>query len=136
MATQPRQSPTGPPPTREELLQTLRLLCNASGERRAFERGPVALPLEGWLQLQGDREGEGSSDGLPPIPVDLVDLSSGGVQVRLGARHSVRAGQRGRLITQAHGGGCGYRSVRCCWQRPHPQHPQLQCLGLAFDGPS
>lgn len=138
MATQPRQAPSGPPPTPEELLQTLRLLCNGSGERRASERWPVELPLEGWLQLEGNHNGAGSSQGgdLPPIPVDLVDISSGGVQVWLGAQHAVPVGQRGVLITQAHGGGCGYRQVRCCWQRPHPQHPQLQCLGLAFDGPN
>jgi hypothetical protein len=110
-----------------ELLK-LRVLSSSSGNRRASERWPVELPLEGWLQLEGQPE--------PPIPVELVDLSSGGVSVVLAAEHGVRPGERGVLITQAHGCGCGQREVRCCWQRTHPKHPHLQRLGLSFETPS
>jgi hypothetical protein len=131
MATQPGPEAQGGPATAElpaalelELLK-LRALSGTNTNRRASDRWPVELPLEGWLQLAGEPE--------PPIPVNLVDLSSGGVSVELTADHTVRPGQQGVLITQAHGCGCGQRQVRCCWQRPHPQHQHLQHLGLSFE---
>ncbi|MEB3351527.1 MAG: PilZ domain-containing protein [Cyanobacteriota bacterium] len=117
-------SQTGlPTPNQLELeLAKLRLICDGIGNRRASERWPIELPLEGWLDLE-----EGPSE---PIPVELVDLSSGGVAVALGAEPALQPGQRGRLITQAHGGGCGSRAVRCCWQR---SQLWLQVVGLAFE---
>jgi len=130
MATQPGPAAQGAQAAQVIELLKLRLLCTGRAERRASERWPVELPLEGWLQLEGEAT-PGEPD--PAIPVDLVDLSSGGVQVVLAADQPVRPGQQGVLITQAHGGGCGRRPVRCCWQKPHPQQGQLQCLGLAFE---
>lgn len=132
MATQPRQAPWARPLlSSEELLEQLRELCNSPGERRASERWPVELPLDAWLQLDGGC--------APPIPVDLLDLSSGGVQVVLASHHMVRPGRGGVLISQTHGGrdggSCGSRRVQCRWQRPHPQQPDRQCLGLAFAAP-
>jgi hypothetical protein len=136
MATQPQQAPSGSPPlSRQALLEQLRELCNGPSERRAFERWPVDLCLEAWLQLDGKCE--------PPIPVELLDLSSGGAQVALAGHHRVWPGQGGLLISQTHGegcgsgfgGDCGSRRVQCRWQRPHPQQPLRQCLGLAFTAP-
>jgi hypothetical protein len=132
MATQPQQAPSGSPPlSRQALLEQLRELRNGPGERRSFERWPVDLRLEAWLQL--DRECE------PPIPVELLDLSSGGAQVALAGDHRMGPGQGGLLISQTHGescgGDCGSRRVQCRWQRPHPQQPLRQCLGLAFTAP-
>ncbi len=128
MATQPpltaAQLTAATPLTREELLTQLLLLCNGPGERRDFERWPVDLQLEAWLQLDGDP--------APPIPVDLLDLSSGGVQVVLAGPPTVWPGRGGVLITETRGGGCGSRRVECRWQRPHPELPLRQCLGLAF----
>jgi len=115
------------PLTREELLAQLLLLCNGPGERRAFERWPVDLQLEAWLQLDGETD--------PPIPVDLLDLSSGGVQVLLAGHPTVWPGRGGVLITETRGGSCGSRRVACRWQRPHPELPLRQCLGLAFAAP-
>jgi hypothetical protein len=103
-------------------LAKLRLICTGLGNRRASERWPIELPLEGWLDVD-----DGSAD---PIPVELVDLSSGGVAVVLAAEPALQPGQRGLLITQAHGGGCGSRAVRCCWQR---SQLWLQVAGLAFE---
>ncbi|MEB3185640.1 MAG: PilZ domain-containing protein [Cyanobacteriota bacterium] len=112
-----------PTPNQLELeLAKLRLICQGIGNRRASERWPIDLPLEGWLAVDA-----GPSE---PIPVELVDLSSGGVAVLLGAEPALQPGQRGRLITQAHGGGCGSRAVRCCWQR---SQLWLQVAGLAFE---
>ena len=123
--------PATPLPANLAELRKLRELSQlreqGNGERRGSGRWPVELPLEGWLQLNGQAD--------PPIPVDLLDLSSGGVKVVLGAEHAVPVGAWGELITQAHGGGCGSRSVRCCWQAPHQHDPGLQCLGLAFETP-
>lgn len=132
MATQPRQGPWAwPLLSSEELLDQLRELCNSPGERRASERWPVELRLNAWLQLDGECE--------PPIPVDLLDLSSGGVQVVLPSHYMVWPGRGGLLISQTHdnsdGGSCGSRRVQCRWQRPHPQQPDRQCLGLAFAAP-
>ena len=115
------------PLTREELLAQLLLLCNGPGERRAFERWPVDLQLEAWLQLDGEPD--------PPIPVDLLDLSSGGLQVVLAGQPTVWPGRGGVLITETRGGGGGSRRVACRWQRPHPKLPLRQCLGLAFAAP-
>lgn len=132
MATQPapgrdQRIDLSSDPSREALLEELRVLCHGPQERRASQRWPVELPLEGWLQLDGEPE--------PPIPVDLLDLSGSGVQVVLDSHAAVWPGRGGVLITQAHGGGCGRRRVQCHWQRPHPQQPLRQCLGLAFATP-
>lgn len=114
---------SGPSPELEQEFSKLRQLSNGDREQRASQRWPVELPLDGWLDLQDGRD--------EPIPVLLMDLSSGGVAVVLNDGPQLQPGQRGRLITQAHGGGCGTRPVRCCWLR---QQDRLLMVGLAFEG--
>lgn len=124
MAIQP--TPSGPagsaPSALEQELAKLRQLSHDDHNRRDSQRWPVELPLDGWLELD--------DDASAPIPVVLMDLSSGGVAVVLRSGSPVRTGQRGRLITQAHGGGCGARPVRCCWLR---LQDDLLTVGLAFE---
>jgi hypothetical protein len=110
------------PPLLEQELEKLRQMLRDPAERRAAERWPVDWPLEGWLQLE---EGDGAL-----IPVKLANLSCSGTAVVLEGDHGLRTGQRGRLITQAHGAGCGERAVRCCWLR---SEEGLQTAGLIFE---
>lgn len=117
MVLNPSLLPPWPEPPRGKGLPLL--------ERRRAERWPVAWPLEGWLELIGAQEG--------PIPVILTDFSAAGIGVLLRSRHRITPGERGDLISQAHGAGCSQRLVRCCWQRLDPRHPQLQRLGLSLD---
>jgi hypothetical protein len=86
---------------------------------------PVDMPMDGWLQLQGEQE--------ITLSVNLIDFSARGVGVLLRAPHPVPRGCCGVLITQAHGAGCSYRQVRCCQQRPYGQQQQLQYVELVFD---
>lgn len=94
-------------------------------ERRRAGRWPFEWAMEGWLRLDGD-PGE-------LIPVILVDFSTDGVGVVLFAHHDLHPGQRGELITQAHGAGCNYQPVSCSWQQTDPRRWQLQRAGLRFD---
>lgn len=103
-------------------LDKLRQILSDPRERRDAERWPVDWPLEGWLQID--------EEGGAPIPVDLVNLSCSGAAVVLAEHHELRPGQRGRLITQAHGAGCGERAVRCCWLR---RDDRQQTVGLTFE---
>jgi hypothetical protein len=85
----------------------------------------MAIPQEGWLALDAVRQ--------EAIQVDLVSSNSRGVGVVMAASYPAQPGMHGMLITPMHGGGCNHRPVFCCWQRPHPQDRQLQCVGLRFD---
>jgi hypothetical protein len=107
----------------EREFDKLRQIISDPGERRDAERWPVDWPLEGWLQID--------EESGPPIPVDLVNLSCSGAAVVLEGHHQLRPGQRGRLITQAHGAGCGERTVRCCWLRRDDD--RRQTVGLTFE---
>jgi len=86
---------------------------------------PVTMPMDGWLQLNGEP--------AATLSVDLIDFSARGVGVLLRAPHPVPRGCCGVLITQAHGAGCSYRQVRCCLQRPYGQQQQLQYVELVFE---
>jgi hypothetical protein len=119
---EPDPDPTTTPSLLEREFDKLRQITSNPGERRDAKRWPVDWPLEGWLQID--------DGGGPPIPVDLVNLSCSGAAVVLAGHHELRPGQRGRLITQAHGAGCGERAVRCCWLR---RDDRGQTVGLTFE---
>jgi hypothetical protein len=106
-------------------LHRLPSICCSSGACREVEYWPMAAPQEGWLQLE--------DSGDAATAVDLFAFSSRGVGVILSADISLRQGERGLLLLQAHGAGVSNRPVRCCWSRAHPQDPALQCAGLRFD---
>lgn len=106
-------------------LDELAHRCCSTGACRSEPYWPVDYPQEGLLQL----DGETGSD----IPVDLFAFSSRGVSVVMGAEHLIRQGAQGVLITQAHGAGCSYHRVACCWHRRDPEHHHRQFVGLRFE---
>lgn len=103
-------------------------VCCSTGACRSVPYWPVEAAQDGWLQLDHQQGSE--------VPVDLIAFSSRGVSVTMDATQSIRQGSGGILITQAHGAGCRYQRVVCCWHRLHPHDPQRQCVGLRFDHPA
>ena len=96
--------------------------CCSSGTCQSVQYWPVDYPQDGLLQLEGT--------GIEAIPVDLFAFSSRGVSVAMSCLHQIHQGDHGMLITQAHGAGCRYQRVICCWQRLHPQDALQQFAGL------
>lgn len=96
--------------------------CCSSGACHSAQYWPVDYPQDGLLQFEGT--------GIEAIPVDLFAFSSRGVSVALSSQHQINQGDHAILITQAHGAGCSYQSVICCWHRLHPNDPRQQCAGL------
>jgi hypothetical protein len=111
------------PPLGPVALHRLPNVYCTSGECRSLPYWPVDYPQEGLLQL--DQTGE-------VAPVKLFTFSSRGIGVVSRADVPIKPGTSAMLITQAHGAGCHYRKVECCWHRPHPQDEHLQCIGLRF----
>ena len=99
--------------------------CCSTGACRTEPYWPVEYPQDGLLQI----DGETGTD----IPVNLIAFSGRGVSVVMGAEHPIRQGVQGVLITQAHGAGCSYHRVACCWHRRDPQHHHRQFVGLRFE---
>lgn len=89
---------------------------------REGQRWPVEQPMEGWLQWEGRV--------LPVIPVDIANFNAGGVAIWVDPKFDLCPGGHGLLITQAHGRGCGYRSVKGCWQ---VKGANRSLVGLAFE---
>jgi hypothetical protein len=106
-------------------LHELAHACCSTGACRSVPYWPVDYPQEGLLQLDGAADTD--------IPVELIGFSSRGVSVMMGSGQAIRQGAQGVLITQAHGAGCSYHRVACCWHRRDPQHHQRQCVGLRFE---
>jgi hypothetical protein len=106
-------------------LETLLLTYGEITDRRKGLRWRYDWHQEGWLQVHDTPEST--------IPVILVDFSAGGVGVVLHGSHNVHPGQSGQLMTQAHGGGCSVRPVRCRSIRTHPLEERLRYLGLSFE---
>ena len=104
-------------------LHALPNLCCTSGACRTVRYWSVDYPQEGLLRLD---------DAVVAIPVQLFAFSTRGVGVVTRADVTIEHGAQAMLITHAHGAGCNYRSVQCCWHRPHPQDEHLQCIGLRF----
>lgn len=104
-------------------LHHLPNICCTRGDCRSVPYWPVDYPQEGLLQL--DQTGE-------VAPVRLFTFSSRGIGVVTRADVPIEPGTPAMLITQAHGAGCSYRKVQCCWHRPHPADVLLQCIGLRF----
>ena len=117
-----RLTPPAHPP---ELLALHRLpsISCTSGDCRTIPYWPVDYPQEGLLQL--DHAGDAA-------PVKLFAFSSRGIGVVSRADVPIEPGTDALLITQAHGAGCQYRKVQCCWLHSHPQDALLQCIGLRF----
>jgi|LakMenE18May11ns_1017448.scaffolds.fasta_scaffold9940423_5 hypothetical protein len=86
--------------------------CCLSGVCHSAKYWPVDYLQDGLLQLE--------DMGIEVIPVDLFAFSSQGVSVSLSSLHQIEKGDHGILITQAHGAGCSYRSVICCWHGSIP----------------
>lgn len=107
---------------KEAQLTALRALAaELSGERRRFQREPLAPRLMAQLQLEDSHPG--------PIPLVLLDLGCGGARAVARAGIRLPIGSVGRLLT---GGACGRegeRQVRVLWT--HPQAGAL-VLGLSF----
>ena len=89
---------------------------------REGQRWPVEHPMEGWLDWHGRF--------LPAVPVEIANFGAGGVAVLVRQQLELSPGGHGVLITQAHGRGCGYQSVKCCWQRSGANR---SLVGLAFE---
>jgi hypothetical protein len=89
---------------------------------REGQRWPMEHPMEGWLDWEGRF--------LPAVPVDIANFGAGGVAVWVRQQLDLSPGGHGVLITQAHGRGCGYQSVRCCWQL---RGANSSMVGLAFE---
>jgi hypothetical protein len=106
-------------------LHELAHACCSTGACRSVPYWPVDYFQEGLLQL----DGAAGTD----IPVELIGFSSRGVSVVMAAGQPIRQGAQGVLITQAHGAGCSYNRVVCCWHHRDPQHHQRQCVGLRFE---
>jgi hypothetical protein len=106
-------------------LHELPSVCCSSGGCRAMPSWPMNTAQEGWLELDGVQQ--------EAAQVALVSFNGRGFGVVLRAGYPVHQGMHGMLTTPMHGGGCNHRPVFCCWQRPHPQDRQLQCVGLRFD---
>lgn len=106
-------------------LHELAHVCCSTGACRSVPYWPVDYLQEGLLQLDGAPDTD--------IPVELIGFSSRGVSVTMSAGQPIRQGAQGVLITQAHGAGCSYHRVACCWHRPDPQRHHLQCVGLRFE---
>jgi hypothetical protein len=105
-------------------LKDLPNQCCSTGDCRSQEYWSVDCAQDALLKMEQDDE---------PRPVQLFTFSSRGVGIITGADLRIEQGAEAELITQAHGAGCSYRKVRCCWHRPHPQNKDLQCIGLRFD---
>jgi hypothetical protein len=108
-----------------ELNPSSRQACSGFAGGLDAPHWPVTMPMDGWLQLNGEQ--------AATLSVHLIDFSARGVGVLLRAPHPVPRGCSGVLITQAHGAGCSYRQVRCCLQRPYGQQQQLQYVELVFE---
>lgn len=123
-----RHPSTRPRPKRKAAgahkLQDLPNRCCTTGICRSIQYWPVDYAQEGLLRLEGAAEA---------VPVQLFAFSSRGVGVVSRADCPIQLGAEATLITQAHGAGCSYRKVRCCWSRPHPQDEQQLCIGLRFE---
>ena len=109
-------------PSSQAQLTALRVLAaELSGERRLFHRELLEPRLMAQLQLEGPCPG--------PIPVVLIDVSSGGVKAAARSGLALRIGSVGRLVTGGADGCEGERQVRVAWSRPEGG---AQLLGLAF----
>lgn len=106
-------------------LHELAHSCCSNGACRSVPYWPVDYPQDGLLQLSG----EAATD----IHVDLIGFSRMGVSVMMAAEHPIHQGEKGLLITQAHGGGCSYHPVTCCWHRLDPGDHHRQCAGLRYE---
>ncbi len=104
-------------------LKDLPNFCCSTGECRSVEYWSVDYEQEGLLKI---------GDDIEPTPVQLFTFSSHGLGVVAHADFPIQEGSEALLITQAHGAGCSYRRVRCCWHHPHPHDAELQCIGLRF----
>ena len=100
-------------------------VCCSSGGCLSIPCWPMQYAQDGLLRLEGEENAE--------VPVDLIGFSTRGVSVVMGSARVIEQGEQALLITQAHGAGCHYQRVACCWHRPHPHDPQLQCVGLRFE---
>lgn len=94
-------------------------------ERRRSRRWSVDLNLEGWLELN-DVEGA-------HIPLKFMNFGPGGIGVILYASTPPDSNHCGKLITQAHGGGCQSKPVCCRSLRAHPRDPGLWWAGYSFE---
>lgn len=100
--------------------------CCSSGACHSANYWPIDYPQDGLLQLE--------RTGIEVIPVDLFAFTSRGVSVSMSSQHLIDQGDQGTLITQAHGAGCRYQRVICCWHRLHPHDSHKQCAGLRLVG--
>lgn len=107
-------------------LHRLHNICCSTGLCREASYWPMAVPQDGWLQLDQD---PGAA-----APLVLAAFSDRGVTVVLSADVGLQPNAPGQLLTQAHGAGLRHRPVRCCWHRPHPLTSEWQLAGLRFAG--
>ena len=107
-------------------LHRLHNICCSTGLCREASYWPMAVPQDGWLQLDQD---PGAA-----VPLVLAAFSDRGVTVVLSADVGLQPNAPGQLLTQAHGAGLRHRPVRCCWHRPHPLTSEWQLAGLRFAG--
>lgn len=113
-----------PPPvfaTEHERDEWRKALLAHARNRRADRRYPVELPMTGWLDLDGER--------VTSLPVEVVDVSAGGLCVLMDSGLSVEPGVRGDFVSPSHAGPCSHKVVVTRWRRCG----EATCLvGLAF----
>jgi hypothetical protein len=107
--------------TEQERNDWREALLARARNRRADLRYPAELPINGWLDLEGDQH--------PSVPAQVVDVSAGGLCVLVAADLPVEPGVRGEFVSPTHAGPCSHKVVVARWRRCGPQ----TCLvGLAF----
>lgn len=109
-----------------ELERSRRAWHDQADERRRHQRYPLDSPLTGELLLDSAID--------PPIPVDVADVSAGGVCLLISSLFLLQRGQVGTLHTREGwhdaAGDLSRRRVRVCWSEPRDR---LAAVGVAFD---
>jgi hypothetical protein len=107
--------------TEQERAEWREALLAHARNRRADLRYPVEMPMTGWLDLEGD--------AAASRPVQVVDVSAGGLCVLLDSALSVEPGLRGDFVSPSHAGPCSHKVVVTRWRRCG----EATCLvGLSF----